>query len=42
MIDKLFLMPFCCRNSNYTHLPLTATITAKTHSGIAKTVELEN
>ena len=29
---------FCCKNSDYTHLLLTATITAKTHSGKARSL----
>ena len=42
MTDELFLMTFCCRNSNYTHLPLTATSTEKTNSATARTEVLEN
>ena len=38
MTDELFLMAFCCKNSDYTHLLLTATITAKTHSGKARSL----
>ena len=40
MTDELFLMAFCCINSDYTYLLLKATITAKSHLG-KKTV-LEN
>ena len=42
MTDELFLMTFCRRNSNYTDLPLTATITEKNNSAIARTEVLEN
>ena len=35
MTDELFLMAFCCINSDYTHLLLKATITAKSHLGKA-------
>ena len=36
MTDELFLMAFCCINSDYTHLLLKATITAKSHLGKAR------
>ena len=41
MADELFLMAFCCINSDYTYLLLKATITAKSHLGKARSV-LEN
>ena len=36
MTDELFVMAFCCINSDYTHLLLKATITAKSHLGKAR------
>ena len=36
MTDELFLMAFCCINSDFTHLLLKATITAKSHLGKAR------
>ena len=38
MTDELFLMAFCYINSDYTHLLLKATITAKSHLGKARSV----
>ena len=38
MTDELFLMAIYCKNSDYTHLLLKATITAKTHSVKARSV----